>query len=105
MDHLVGDVVGKMFLQLGMAFEKRQVALVGDAVKIIDLGDEAVPVLPEDFDRFHGQRAVGHVGVKASFDQPAVGDVQQIFFQIGDHRIGFLRREFLAGKILSVPDP
>ena len=51
-------------------------ALIGDAVKVIDLGDKAMPVLPEDFNRFHGQRAVGHVGVKASFEQPAVGDVE-----------------------------
>ena len=48
MNHLVGDVVGKVFLQIGMAFEKRQMALIGDAVKIIDLGDKAIPVLPED---------------------------------------------------------
>ena len=55
MNHFVGHMIGKVPLQFGMAFEKRQVALIGDAVKIVDLGDEAVPVLPENFDRLHGQ--------------------------------------------------
>ena len=61
MDHLVGYMGGEMFLQIRMAFEKRQMALVGDTMEIIDLGDEAMPVLPENFDRFHRQRAVAHV--------------------------------------------
>jgi hypothetical protein len=30
-----------------MALEKRLVALVGDAVKDVDLGDKAVPILPK----------------------------------------------------------
>ncbi len=100
MNHLVGNVIGEMLLQFGMALKEGQVSLIGDAMKIVDLGDEAVPVLPKDFDRFHGQRAVPHVGMKASLDEPTIGDVGQIFFQIGDHRVGFLRREPLIGKIL-----
>ena len=55
-----------MFLQLGMALEERQVALVSDAVKVIDLGDKAIPVLPKDFDRLHGQACrLPMLGVKA----------------------------------------
>ncbi len=61
MDHLVSHVVGKMFLQFRMAFEERQVALIGDAVEIVNLGDEPVPILPKDFDCLHRQRAIGHV--------------------------------------------
>jgi hypothetical protein len=90
-----------MFLQLGMALEKRQVALIGDAMKIVDFGNKSVPVLPKDFDRFHRQGAIRHVAVKSPSDEPTIGDFGQIFFQIGDDRVGFLRRDSLTGKILS----
>ena len=79
MNHFVGDMIGKMLLQFRMTLEKRQMALVGDAVKIIDLGDKAIPVLPEDFDRFHRQRAVRQVAVKTPLDKPSVGDISQKF--------------------------
>ena len=91
MDHLVSHVVGKMFLQFRMAFEERQVALIGDAVEIVNLSDEPVPILPKDFDCLHRQRAIGHVRMKTSFEQPAVGNIHQMFFKISDHRVGFLR--------------
>ena len=100
-NHLVRDVVGKMLLQLGVALEKWQVALVGDTVKIVDFGNEAIPVLPKYFDRFHRQAAIRHVVVKSTLDEPAIGNLGQIFFQIGDDRVGFLWRDSLTGKILS----
>ncbi len=79
-DHFIGDTISEMLLQLGMAFEKRQVALVGDAVKVIDLGDKTIPVLPKHLDRLHRQAAIAHVGVEAPVHEPAVGNVHQIFF-------------------------
>ena len=52
---------------------------LGTAVPI-SCGNEAVPILPEHLDRLHRQAAVRHVGMEASLDQPAVGNLGQIFF-------------------------
>src|SRR5258706_16086477 len=101
MNHLVGNVGGEMFLQIRMAFKERQMALVRDTVKIVDLGDKAMPVLPEDFDRFQRQTAIAHIRMKAPFENPTLAEFGQIFFQIGDDCISLLRRKFRAGKILS----
>jgi hypothetical protein len=38
--------------------------------------------------------------VKAAFEQPSIGDIHQIRFQVRDYRLRFLRRESFAGKIL-----
>jgi hypothetical protein len=95
-------VVGEVLLQLGVALEERQVALIGHAVKIVDLGDKAVPVLPEYFDRLHGQGALGQLGVKPAFEKPAIRESQTIFFKIRDDLFGLLRRQFFAGVVFSV---
>jgi len=76
MNHLVGHVGGEVLEQLRVTLEKGLLTLISDAMKIVDLGDESIPVLPEDFDRLHGQRAITHIRVKAALDQPFVGNLE-----------------------------
>ena len=80
MDHFIGDVIGEMSLQLRVTFEKRQLALVRNTMKIIDLRDKAVPVLPKNFNRLHRQGAGAHVSMKPALEQPPVRQLHQVFF-------------------------
>src|SRR5688572_9015829 len=75
MNHFVSHMIGEMLLQLRVALEERRMALIRHPMKIIDLGDKAVPVLPKDFDRLHRQGATGHVRMKPPLEKPAVGQL------------------------------
>ena len=76
MNHLVRHMISEMPLQFGMTFEERQVPLISDAVKVIDLGHEAVPVLPEHLDRLHGQNSLFQIRVKAPIKKPPIRQTQ-----------------------------
>ena len=71
-NHLVSHVGGEVALEFRMALEEREVALVGATMEVIDLGDKAVPVLPENADRFHRKGSLSEFPVKSPLEQPAV---------------------------------
>ncbi len=76
MDHFIGHVIGEMALEFRVALEKGEVALVGTAVQIVDLGDKTVPVLPEDTDGLHGKRSLTEFSVESAFNKPPVHQSQ-----------------------------
>ena len=77
MNHLIRDVICEMSLQFRVPLEEGEMTLIRDTVQVVDFGDEAVPILPEDFDRFFGQGAISQLAVEASLDEPAVRQGQQ----------------------------